>query len=309
MREHLLASVAAGGEHGLGRELADELDDALRPGGGRVLGKPDDVNARDAVRAEPRGRLVEGDRLDRAAEAARERERLERELAGLDEDQNHDTTPKLTEHLDHARRGLRAVPEHLDDARLLHRHHEAHLLEPRLPSLRRMGLELGLLRPQPAGQRGEPRQVDPLLDRDHGGSGTSKTSQPPAASPPRDRQAAVDLDPLDPGHAGQAERRRDAHRHLVAAGVRRLVAEQQQVEASLRHRVGDRGGGRGRVELLAVRLQQDPGADPHRERVSQLLGRGRGPERRDGRRAAVRLDEPQRLLDRALLVRAIVKPR
>ena len=89
MGEHLLAAVAAGREHGLGRELPDEPDDALCPGLGRVLLQPDDVDARDAVCAELVGRLAEGDRLERPTETSREGQRLEREVARLDQDEDH----------------------------------------------------------------------------------------------------------------------------------------------------------------------------------------------------------------------------
>ena len=69
-------------------------------------------------------------------------------------------------------------------------------------------------------------------------------------------------------------------------------------------RLGDRAGGRDRVPLAAVGLEQDRPLDADRHRVAELLlGLGR-PERQDGGRAALRLDDPDRLLDAALLVRA-----
>ena len=41
--------------------------------------------------------------------------------------------------------------------------------------------------------------------------------------------AVLGRDALDPGHAGQAERVGHANRHLIVAGVRGLVAEEDQV--------------------------------------------------------------------------------
>ena len=74
-------------------------------------------------------------------------------------------------------------------------------------------------------------------------------------------------------------------------------------------RLGDRGRGRRPGPTpAAVGLEQDRPLDPDRHRVAELLlGRGR-PERQDGRRPALRLDDPDGLLDAALLVRADREP-
>ena len=102
---------------------------------------------------------------------------------------------------------------------------------------------------------------------------------------------------------------RDADPDLIAARVGRLVAEEDQVEVdacgSFRFdRLQDRGSGGLRVPVLAARREMDRPVDAERHRVAELLlGFGR-PEREDDRLAAVLLDEPHRLLDAALLVRA-----
>ena len=93
---------------------------------------------------------------------------------------------------------------------------------------------------------------------------------------------------------------------LVAAGVGRLVAEDDQVGRlglGLDH-LDERGRRRLRVPVGAVGLEQDRAVGAERHRVAQLLlGLGRA-ERHHRRRAAVGLDDPHRLLDAALLVRA-----
>ena len=98
---------------------------------------------------------------------------------------------------------------------------------------------------------------------------------------------------------------RDADRDLVIAGVGRLVAEQDQVGPLGRgcDRLGDRLRRRLRVPLAAVGDEMDRAIDADRHHVAQLLlGLGR-PERQHGARAAVLLDQPDRLLGAALLVR------
>ena len=54
----------------------------------------------------------------------------------------------------------------------------------------------------------------------------------------------------------------------------------------------------------AVGLEQDRAVDADRHRLAQLVDRLLRAERQDRARPAVRLDDPDRLLDRALLVRA-----
>ncbi len=97
----------------------------------------------------------------------------------------------------------------------------------------------------------------------------------------------------------------DANADLVVAGVRRLVAEQDQVEWFFSaDRVDDRGRGRLRVPFPATGAHVDRAVGADRHAVAQLLlcfGRA---ERQHDRLAAVRLDDADGLLDRALLVRA-----
>ena len=73
-------------------------------------------------------------------------------------------------------------------------------------------------------------------------------------------------------------------------------------------RLDDRARRRLRVPLLAVGDEVDRAVDPERHRVAELLLRLRRAEREDDRLAAVRLDQPDRLLDAALLVRADREP-
>src|SRR3989442_1180117 len=97
----------------------------------------------------------------------------------------------------------------------------------------------------------------------------------------------------------------DPNADLIIAGVRRLVSEQEQVER-LRPRpdgLDQRGGSRLRIPVLSVRLEEQRRADPHRHRVLQLFGCGRRAERQHRGRSPVLLRDPERLLDRALLVR------
>ncbi len=73
-------------------------------------------------------------------------------------------------------------------------------------------------------------------------------------------------------------------------------------------RLDDRAGGRLRIPLFAVGDEVDGAVGAERHRVAELLlGLGR-PEREHDRLAAVRLDQADRLLDAALLVRADREP-
>ena len=111
-----------------------------------------------------------------------------------------------------------------------------------------------------------------------------------------------------------AERAGDAHADLEAAGVGRLVAEQDQVERAV-GRLRSAAITSAIARAVACGSQSSPSAsdamadehglgDADRDGVAQLLvGLGRADrEHRDV--AAVLLDEADRLLDRALLVRA-----
>ena len=110
------------------------------------------------------------------------------------------------------------------------------------------------------------------------------------------------------GH-GPPERVRDADPDLVVPGVRGLVAEKDKVERPAlalvgADRVEDRARGRLGIPFLAVDNEVDGAVDAQRHRVPQLLFGFRRPQGEDDRLAPVRLDEPDRLLDAALLVRA-----
>src|ERR1700694_6255729 len=106
---------------------------------------------------------------------------------------------------------------------------------------------------------------------------------------------------------------------LVPTRVSRLVAKEHQVERPggglvCPNRSNDRASCRLGVPLFsrscalrapgALCLQVDGAVDAKSHRVAQLLDRLRGPEGEDRRLTAVRLDQPDRLLDAALLVRA-----
>ena len=163
---------------------------------------------------------------------------------------------------------------------------------------------------QSAGNRRIARQVDSLLDR-HDRRHRDDVDVAPAgdlllAAEP----VAFDRDPLDAGDARQPERVRDPDRDLVVAGVGGLVSEQDQVVGlGLRlDRPHDRGGGRLWIPFAAVGHEMDRLVDPDRHHVAQLLLGLRRAERQHGARAAVLLDQADRLLGAALLVRADREP-
>ncbi len=69
------------------------------------------------------------------------------------------------------------------------------------------------------------------------------------------------------------------------------------------HRIGDRAGRRDRVPVGPIGLEQDRAFDADRERIAQLVGGLGRPERQHDRLSAVRIDQPDGLLDSAFLVR------
>ena len=73
-------------------------------------------------------------------------------------------------------------------------------------------------------------------------------------------------------------------------------------------RLGQRSGRRLPIPLLTVGLEMNGPVDPQSHRVTQLLDGFRRPEREHHRVTAVGLDDPHRLLDAALLVRAHREP-
>ena len=96
---------------------------------------------------------------------------------------------------------------------------------------------------------------------------------------------------------------------LVAARIRGLAAEEDEVEETRRgligtDRVDDDGRRRVGIPFASIRPEMDRAVDPERHRVAQLLDRLGGTEGQDHRLAAVGFDQANRLLDSALLVRA-----
>src|SRR4051794_14569814 len=96
MAKHLIASVRAGGDHRVGLHLVHQVLKAGGPGGRRVCRKPIVLRAvhdLNAVWAELR--VIEGQDVDRIAEIAGERQRLQGQLlARLDQDEDaHPATP------------------------------------------------------------------------------------------------------------------------------------------------------------------------------------------------------------------------
>ena len=122
--------------------------------------------------------------------------------------------------------------EHLGLLALALRHDEAQLLE-----LRRRAASRVARRPACGS-----RAASPAPTGSAAGSAPPSRSRPPAAARRRRRgrrrlllaarAPVLDRQPLQPGHDGQPERVRDADADLVVARVRRLVAEDDQVEAA-----------------------------------------------------------------------------
>src|SRR5262245_24551751 len=238
--------------------------------------------------------------------------------------------PDPGQQVDHRRRRLRPMAEDRRGGVLLRGESQAELRRPRhgvdrRPVLARPEpdrarrraaerdpLDLLLLRPQPARHGRVPRQFEALLHAEDGRE--RQLVRLPAAArrlPPREDRATIVAEPqlLDPADDRPAQRHGDAHADLVVARVGRLVAEHDQVEGAVDgllrlDRLLDRGRRRDGIPLAAVRLEQDRAVDADRHRVAELLLGRRGPERQHGRRAALLLDDPDRLLDAALLVRA-----
>ena len=161
------------------------------------------------------------------------------------------------------------------------------------------------LRAQAARHRRIARQVEPLEHGQHRRQrhlvDVAAVAGLALAAHPR----ALDGDPLQAGDDRHAERVRDADPDLVAARVRRLVPEQDQVERLLAaHRLDDRARRRLRVPLPPSVFSRIAAVGADRHAVAQLLLRLRRAERQHDRLAAVRLDEAHGLLHRALLVRA-----
>ena len=161
-----------------------------------------------------------------------------------------------------------------------------------------------LLRAQLAGDGRVARQVQPFEHGQHRRQRSLVHVARPADVALAAHAALAGLDLLQPGDDRESERVRDADPDLEARGVRRLVAEEEKVERLLgADRLDDRRRGRLRVPLLALRLEQDPAVGADRHAVAELLLRLRRAERQHDHLASAGLDDPHRLLDRALLVR------
>ena len=175
-------------------------------------------------------------------------------------------------------------------------------------------LDLLLPRAQAARDRRVARQVDAFLDgHDRGPRDLVDLPAATGRLAPGDDRVIADLEALRTRHDRPVEGDGDPHPDLVVAGVGGLVAEQDQVERAVDRlagtdRIDDRRRGRDRPPLPAVGLQQDGAIDADRHRLAQLVGRLFRPEGQDRARSAMRLDDPDRLLDRALLVRADREP-
>ena len=164
------------------------------------------------------------------------------------------------------------------------------------------------------GHRRIARQVDPLLDGHDRGPRDVVDLPATAGSLTSDGDAVIPyLEPLGARHDRSIERDRDPDADLVVAGVGGLVAEQDQVERAVGRlsradRIRDRARSGHGVPLATVGLEQDRAVDADRHRLAELVGRLVRPERQDRAGPAIRLDQPDRLLDRALLVRADREP-
>ena len=174
---------------------------------------------------------------------------------------------------------------------------------------RRHPHDLLLLRPEPPRHRRIARQVQALLHRQDRRHRQLEHLPTAARLAPGDHPSVRRLDRLDARHDRPAQGGRHPDPHLEVAGIGRLVAEQEQVERlALRlegaDRVDDRRGRCHRVPVGAVGLEQDGVLDADRHRVAELLARNLRAEGQDRRAAALGLHDPDRLLDRALLVRA-----
>ena len=170
-------------------------------------------------------------------------------------------------------------------------------------------VDLGLLRREPPAHGRIAGQVDPLLDPDRGrdrqlvglASGVGLALDAHAVT--------VEAQTFRTAHHRTPERVRDPDPDLEAAGVGRLVAEQDQVERTafglgFDDGVSERAGGALRVPLVVADVEQDGTVRPDAHGIPELLlGRGRA-ERQHGHLATVLLDELDGSLDGALLVRA-----
>ena len=120
--------------------------------------------------------------------------------------------------------------------------------------------------------------------------------------------AVCDRQPLQPRDDRQAERVGDPDPDLKVAGVRRLVAEHDQVEGipclfgCSADRIDERKSRRLCVPLL-VADEMDRAVRAERHALAQLLLRLRRPERQHHDLPALCFDDPHGLLDAALLVR------
>ena len=223
-----------------------------------------------------------------APEAGRQRERLQRDVGRgavgvLDENEVHDATPICSRRSTTAAAASGPWPStsacFASPAGTTSRARSSRDAGPR----GRRRLERLAPGAHPPGHRRVARQVEPLEHGDHRGQRQLVDVAAAADLLLAADDAAVDDDALEPGRAGPAERVRDAQPDLEAAGVGRLVAEEDQVERARGGLVGadrldDRARGRLGIPLLAVGDEVDA-----RGRRRSPWRRAAAPRRRPGR--------------------------
>src|SRR5882672_3390963 len=216
---------------------------------------------------------------------------------------------RLTQHLDDRRRGRGAAAQRFGATTLAGRHREAHQLQVWRRPRRRAHRHRLVPRAHLARHRRIARQVQAFFDREHGRRRHDVDVAPTLHLLLAAHRRAVERHLLEPGDARPPKRLRDADADLEPTRVGRLVAEEDDVERTVRrliraNRIQQRRSRRFAIPFLAVRLQVDRAVDPKRHRVAQLFD-GLGWAQGDHDRVAfVRFDQPHRLLDPALLVRA-----
>src|SRR6478735_7229729 len=211
----------------------------------------------------------------------------------------------LVQDSDDARRCVRAFAQDLRLLALSFRDDQPQLLELRRRRRDGCARERLLLRAQAARNGRVARQVQALQHRQHGRERRLVHVARAADVALAADRAVAQLDLLQAGDDRQAERMPDADPDLVAGGIGRLVAEEEEVERLRLCADGldDRTRRRLRVPVLALRLQQDPAIGPDRHAVAELFLRLGRAERQRYDLAALCLGDPHSLLDRALLVR------
>src|SRR5207244_8032594 len=99
------------------------------------------------------------------------------------------------------------------------RQHQPDLRHPSVPPDGPDAVDRLLLRPNPSGERGVPRKVEALLDREHRGQIDLEHLTVGPGLPLGARSAVDDLQALHAGDAWQIERMRDAEADLIVTAV------------------------------------------------------------------------------------------